>query len=70
MSLLYLSDFTKASFSGASDRADLIADQFRIYLENHLTLETALTEFTPHRRASGKTPGPRSSAAIPTSPKC
>ena len=37
MSLLYLSDFTKASFSAASDRADLIADQFRIYLENHLT---------------------------------
>ena len=41
MSLLYLSDFTRASFSAASDRADLIADQFRIYLENHLTLETA-----------------------------
>jgi signal transduction histidine kinase len=40
MSLLYLSDFTKASFSAASDRADLIADQFRIYLENHLALET------------------------------
>jgi signal transduction histidine kinase len=41
MSLLYLSDFTKASFSAASDRADLIADQSRIYLEDHLTLETA-----------------------------
>jgi PAS domain S-box-containing protein len=41
MSLLYLSDFTKASFSAASDRADLVADQFRIYLENHLTAETA-----------------------------
>jgi PAS domain S-box-containing protein len=41
MSLLYLSDFTKVSFSAASDRADLIADQFRIYLENHLKLETA-----------------------------
>jgi signal transduction histidine kinase len=41
MSLLYLSDFTKASFGAASDHADLIADQFRIYLENHLTLETA-----------------------------
>src|SRR6202046_5962433 len=41
MSLLYLSDFTKASFAAASDRADLIADQFRIYLENHLTMETA-----------------------------
>jgi PAS domain S-box-containing protein len=41
MSLLYLSDFTKASFSAASDRADLVADQFRIYLENHLTVETA-----------------------------
>ncbi len=41
MSLLYLSDFTKATFSGASDRADLVADQFRVYLENHLLLETA-----------------------------
>ena len=41
MSLLYLSDFTKASFSAASDRADLVADQFRIYLENHLAVETA-----------------------------
>jgi PAS domain S-box-containing protein len=41
MSLLYLSDFTKVSFSAASDRADLIADQFRIYLENHLKVETA-----------------------------
>jgi len=41
MSLLYLSDFIKVSFSGASDRADLIADQFRIYLENHLTVETS-----------------------------
>src|SRR3984885_9272981 len=41
MSLLYLSDFTKATFSAASDRADLVADQFRIYLENHLKLETA-----------------------------
>ncbi len=40
MSLLYLSDFTQASFGAASDRADLVADQFRIYLENHLTLET------------------------------
>jgi PAS domain S-box-containing protein len=41
MSLLYLSDFTKASFSAASDRADLIADQFHIYLENRLKVETA-----------------------------
>ncbi len=41
MSLLYLSDFTKVSFTDASERADLIADQFRIYLENHLTVETA-----------------------------
>ena len=40
MSLLYLSDFTKASFSAASDRADLVADQFHIYLENHLNVET------------------------------
>jgi signal transduction histidine kinase len=41
MSLLYLSDFTKATFSAASDRADLVGDQFRVYLENHLTMETA-----------------------------
>lgn len=41
MSLLYLSDFTKATFSAASERADLVADQFRVYLENHLTMETA-----------------------------
>src|ERR1700722_10022075 len=47
MSLLYLSDFTKASFSAASDRADLIADQFHIYLENHLTAETATLGIHP-----------------------
>jgi signal transduction histidine kinase len=41
MSLLYLSDFTQATFNGAAERADLVADQFRVYLENHLTLETA-----------------------------
>ncbi len=41
MSLLYLADFTKASFGAASDRADLIADQFHIYLENRLKVETA-----------------------------
>lgn len=41
LSLLYLSDFTKVTFSAASDRADLVADQFRVYLENHLTMETA-----------------------------
>jgi len=41
MALLYLSDFTKASYSAASDQADLIADQFRIYLENHLKVQTA-----------------------------
>jgi PAS domain S-box-containing protein len=41
LSLLYLSDFTKATFSAAAERADLVADQFRVYLENHLTLETA-----------------------------
>ncbi|HTC31940.1 MAG TPA: ATP-binding protein [Bryobacteraceae bacterium] len=39
MSLLYLSDFTRVSFSGASDRADLVAEQFKLYLENHLNLE-------------------------------
>ena len=47
MSLLYLSDFTKASFSAASDRADLIADQFHIYLENHLKAETATLGINP-----------------------
>jgi PAS domain S-box-containing protein len=47
MSLLYLSDFTKASFSGAAERADLVADQFRVYLENHLTLETAAHGIQP-----------------------
>jgi hypothetical protein len=39
MSLLYLSDFTRASFEGAADRADLVAEQFKLYLENHLNLE-------------------------------
>ena len=47
MSLLYLSDFTKEVFSGASDRADLVADQFRVYLENHLRLETATHQIHP-----------------------
>src|SRR5579862_2239136 len=41
MSLLYLSDFTRVSFQGASDRADLAAEQFKLYLENHLNLELA-----------------------------
>jgi hypothetical protein len=39
MSLLYLSDFTRVSFEGAADRADLVAEQFKLYLENHLNLE-------------------------------
>jgi signal transduction histidine kinase len=39
MSLLYLSDFTRVSFGAASDRADLVAEQFKLYLENHLNLE-------------------------------
>jgi PAS domain S-box-containing protein len=47
MSLLYLSDFTKASFSAASVRADLIADQFHIYLENRLKVETARLGVNP-----------------------
>jgi PAS domain S-box-containing protein len=47
MSLLYLADFTKASFSAASDRADLIADQFHIYLENRLKVETARLGIQP-----------------------
>ena len=34
MSLLYLADFTKATFRAASDRSDLIADQFHIYLDD------------------------------------
>src|SRR3984957_6549999 len=54
MSLLYLSDFTKASFSAASDRADLIADQFRIYLENHLALETATHGIHPASAEQGE----------------
>jgi PAS domain S-box-containing protein len=41
MSLLYLSDFTKVSFAGASDRADIVAEQFKLYLENHLNLAMA-----------------------------
>jgi PAS domain S-box-containing protein len=41
MSLLYLSDFTRVSFAGASDRADLVAEQFKLYLENHLNLAMA-----------------------------
>jgi PAS domain S-box-containing protein len=41
MSLLYLSDFTRVSFQGASQRADLVADQFKLYLENHLNFEMA-----------------------------
>ena len=41
MSLLYLSDFTRISFQGASERADLVADQFKLYLENHLNQEMA-----------------------------
>ncbi len=47
MSLLYLSDFTKVTFSAASDRADLIADQFHIYLENHLKAETTTLGIHP-----------------------
>jgi len=47
LSLLYLSDFTKATFSAAADRADLVADQFRVYLENHLTLETKAQGIRP-----------------------
>ena len=39
MSLLYLSDFTRISFQGAADRADLVAEQFKLYLANHLNLE-------------------------------
>lgn len=39
MSLLYLSDFTRISFQGAADRADLVGEQFKLYLANHLNLE-------------------------------
>jgi PAS domain S-box-containing protein len=39
MSLLYLSDFVRISFEGAADRADLVAEQFKLYLANHLNLE-------------------------------
>jgi PAS domain S-box-containing protein len=41
MSLLYLSDFTRKSFEGASERADLVAEYFKLYLENHLNLAMA-----------------------------
>src|ERR1700733_584750 len=70
MSLLYLSDFTKASFSAASVRADLIADQFHIYLENRLKVETARLGVNPSSSSNGQPPGRRSSARIPTSPSC
>src|SRR5271154_5746139 len=39
MSLLYLSDFTRVSFEGAADRADLVTEEFELYLQNHLNLE-------------------------------
>ena len=39
MSLLYLSDFTRVSFDGAADRADLVTEEFELYLQNHLNLE-------------------------------
>ena len=48
MSLLYLYDFTRVSFSTASARADLIADQFKIYLVDHLTRETAARGLHPN----------------------
>jgi PAS domain S-box-containing protein len=47
MSLLYLSDFTRVSFAGASDRADLVAEQFNLYLENHLNLAMARRGLQP-----------------------
>jgi PAS domain S-box-containing protein len=47
MSLLYLSDFTRVSFEGASDRADLVAEYFKLYLENHLNLATARRGLQP-----------------------
>jgi hypothetical protein len=47
MSLLYLSDFTRVSFEGASDRADLVAEQFKLYLENHLNLEMSRRGLQP-----------------------
>src|SRR5271168_3964346 len=47
MSLLYLSDFTRASFEGATDRADLVAEQFKLYLENHLNLAMATRGLQP-----------------------
>jgi hypothetical protein len=47
MSLLYLSDFTRVSFAGASDRADLVAEYFRLYLQNHLNLAMARRGLQP-----------------------
>ena len=51
MSLLYLSDFTRVSFKGASDRADLVAEQFRLYLMNHLNLAMARQGLQPNSAA-------------------
>ncbi len=51
MSLLYLSDFTRVSFKGAADRADLVAEQFDLYLENHLNLEMVRRGLQPASEA-------------------
>ncbi len=47
MSLLYLSDFTRVSFEGAADRADLVAEYFNLYLQNHLNLAMARRGIQP-----------------------
>jgi PAS domain S-box-containing protein len=48
MSLLYLSDFTRVSFKGASDRADLVVEEFNLYLQNHLNLEMSRQGLRPN----------------------
>jgi hypothetical protein len=51
MSLLYLSDFTRISFKAASNRADLVAEEFKLYLVNHLDLEMTRRAAAPAANA-------------------
>jgi PAS domain S-box-containing protein len=54
LSLLYLSDFTRVSFAGASDRADLVAEYFKLYLQNHLNLAMASRSLPPASAADSE----------------
>src|SRR5260370_42634871 len=56
MSVLYLYDFTRMTFSTASDRAGLVADQVKENLLDHLDRQTAVrglhpTSFAEWRKA-------------------